>query len=160
VAAPVKAYDSVPLSGAPALAADSTNVGQTRLIFPPSARVRTGAQYKAVFDSRLRVAHPLLNLYWRKTDTSPRLGLVVSRKVDKRAVGRNRIKRALRETMRHVYPALGSGDYVVLARPDAKTAENKHIRAAFIQLLRRSGALPLNTTSLPVAPFFHVDFLA
>jgi len=150
VAAPVKANDSVPLSGAPAVAADSTNVAPTRLLFPPSARVRTSAQYKAVFDSRLRVAHPLLNLYWCNTDTPARLGLIVSRKVDKRAVGRNRIKRVLRETMRHVYPALGSADYVVLARPDAKTAENKHIRAAFIQLLRRSGALPLHVTSLPV----------
>jgi len=132
---------------------DSVNLAQTRLTFPPQKRLRTGAHYKAVFDSRLRVAHPLLNLYWRKTDTPARLGLVVSRKVDKRAVGRNRIKRVLRETMRHVYPALGSGDYVVLARPDAKTAENKRICAAFIQSLRRCGALPLDMTSSPIGSF-------
>jgi len=149
-AAKVKATHSMPFSGAPVLASGATNLRQTRLIFPHQMRVRTAAQYKAVFDSRLRVAHPLLNMYWRKTDTPARLGLVVSRKVDKRAVGRNRIKRVLRETMRHVYPALGNGDYVVLARPDAKTAENRKIRAAFIRLLQRSGALPLNMTSLPV----------
>jgi len=137
MATTVEHHHRVPMAGS------AVALAQTRLLFPPQARLRTQSHYKAVFESRLRVAHPLLNLYWRKTDTPARLGLIVSRKVDKRAVGRNRIKRVLRETMRHMYPALGSGDYVVLARPDAKTAENKHIRAAFIRLLQRSGALPL-----------------
>jgi len=144
---PIDTNHGVPLS-----VSGSQNLAQAEqacLSFPPQVRVRTPAQYKAVFDSRLRTAHPLLNLYWCQTDTPARLGLIVSRKVDKRAVGRNRIKRVLREAMRHVRQALRNGDYVVLARPDAKAAKNKQIRAAFIQLLRRSGALPLDVTSSP-----------
>jgi len=149
---PVKTNHGVNLSGVPLSVNGSPNLAQPQqacLDFPPQVRVRTAAQYKTVFDSRLRVAHPLLNLYWCQTDAPARLGLIVSRKVDKRAVGRNRIKRVLREAMRHVRRGLRNGDYVFLARPDAKTAKNKQIQAAVIQLLRRSGALPLDMTSSP-----------
>ncbi|OCG93008.1 ribonuclease P, partial [Xanthomonas euvesicatoria] len=38
--------------------------------------------------------------------------MAVSRKVDTRAVGRNRIKRVLRDAMRHLLPELAGGDYV------------------------------------------------
>ncbi|WP_081306322.1 ribonuclease P protein component, partial [Xanthomonas euvesicatoria] len=80
--------------------------------FPRSARVRTRAQYTIVFDTARRTSDPLLSLHWRTGDTPPRLGMAVSRKVDTRAVGRNRIKRVLRDAMRHLLPELAGGDYV------------------------------------------------
>ena len=45
-----------------------------------------------------------------------RLGLVVSKKVSKRAVVRNRIKRQIRETFRQQQQTLGARDYVVVAK--------------------------------------------
>ena len=83
-----------------------------------------------------------MTLHWLKGDSPARLGLAVSRKVDTRAVGRNRIKRVLRDATRHLRPCLVSGDFVVVARSAAKAASNDDIRQAFERLLRRIGALP------------------
>lgn len=110
--------------------------------FPRSARVRTRAEYTSVFNGARRVSDPLMTLHWLNGDSPPRLGLAVSRKVDTRAVGRNRIKRVLRNATRHLRSCLAGGDYVIVARAAAKTASNQQIHEAFERLLRRAGALP------------------
>ncbi|WP_313255816.1 ribonuclease P protein component [Stenotrophomonas sp.] len=110
--------------------------------FPRSARVRTRAEYSTVFNGARRVSDPLMTLHWLKGDAPARLGMAVSRKVDTRAIGRNRIKRVLRDATRHLLPCLAGGDFVVVARSAAKTASNQQIREAFERLLRRAGALP------------------
>lgn len=45
-----------------------------------------------------------------------RIGLVVSKKVSKKAVIRNRIKRQIREAFRQQQQTLGAVDYVVVAK--------------------------------------------
>ena len=72
----------------------------------------------------------------------PRLGLAVSRKVDRRAVGRNRIKRIVREAFREHRAQLADADYVIVARPGAAACDAPQLRAALFALLRRAGALP------------------
>ncbi|WP_305804752.1 ribonuclease P protein component [Stenotrophomonas sp. YIM B06876] len=120
--------------------------------FPRSARVRTRAEYTSVFNGARRVSDPLMTLHWLKGETPARLGLAVSRKVDTRAVGRNRIKRVLRNATRHVRPRMAGGDYVIVARAAAKTASNDQIREAFERLLRRAGALPVVAASGTMPP--------
>jgi ribonuclease P protein component len=93
-----------------------------------------------------------MTLHWLKGDTPARLGLAVSRKVDTRAVGRNRIKRVLRNATRHLRPWMAGGDYVVVARSAAKTASNDQINDAFERLLRRAGALPVVDASGTMPP--------
>lgn len=115
--------------------------------FSVRARVRSKAEFGRVFEQGKRCSHPLLALHVRAdTDadpgSEPRLGLAVSRKVDPRAVGRNRIKRALREQFRALRAGLAPGAYVVVVRPAAKQADNAVLRAAFVSLLQRAGALP------------------
>ena len=131
----------MPHDAAPAIVIVSTDDPRKR--FPRSARVRTRAEYSSVFDGARRISDPLMTLHWLKADTPARLGLAVSRKVDARAVGRNRIKRVLRDAMRHLRPEMAGGDFVVVARSAAKVAENPQIREAFERLLRRAGALPV-----------------
>ena len=114
-----------------------------RARFPRSARVRLRVEYARVFDGGRRLGDPLLGLHWLPGETPPRLGLAVSRKVDPRAVGRNRIKRILRETTRRLRPQLANGDYVVVARPAAARASHAQIVDAFLRLLRKAGALPV-----------------
>lgn len=58
----------------------------------------------------------------------PRLGLAVSRKVSATAVGRNRIKRQVRESFRLNTANLPPIDIVVMAKRDAATAENGELR--------------------------------
>jgi ribonuclease P protein component len=121
--------------------------------FPRTARVRTRVEYSRVFDGGRRIAHPLLSLHWHADDQPPRLGLAVSRKVDPNAVGRNRIKRALREQVRALRPLLARGAYVLVARPPAATSATRDLQAAFVSLLQRAGALPTSSAggTMPAA---------
>ena len=109
---------------------------------PRSARVRQRAEFDRVFADGRRNADPLLSLHWLRSDVPARLGLAVSRKVDPRAVGRNRIKRVLRAEFRVLRTLLPAGDYVLVVRPAARTCEAVALRTAFSSLLRRAGALP------------------
>lgn len=120
--------------------------------FPRSARVRTRPEYSAVFEGARRVSDPLMTVHWLRGDSSARLGIAVSKKVDKRAVGRNRVKRVLRDAMRHLIAQMASGDIVVVARAAAREATNEQIRQAFERLLRRAGALPRLTDGVTIAP--------
>jgi ribonuclease P protein component len=88
--------------------------------FPRTARVRSRAEFTQVFDGARRIAHPQLSVHWLEDGGPARLGLAVSRKVDPHAVGRNRIKRALREGFRRIRPQLAPGAYVVVVRPAAR----------------------------------------
>jgi len=110
--------------------------------FPPTARVRARADFDRIFRDGRRVALPVLALHWRRETGPARLGLAVSRKVDRRAVVRNRIRRVLREHFRLLRNQLPGGDYVLVARPPAASASAAALREACSQLLRRAGALP------------------
>ncbi len=118
--------------------------------FPRSARVRARSDFDRIFQHGRRVALPVLALHWQPSDVPARLGLAVSRKVDPHAVGRNRIKRVLRNAFRHLRGQLAAGDYVVVARPPAGRISGPELIAAFHSLLQRSGGLP--TAALPLSP--------
>lgn len=112
------------------------------LSFPKSAKVRTGADYKRVFEQSQRTSDPLLAVHWHASGRPARLGLAVSRKVAKRAVERNRIKRGLREQFRTLRQQLPPGDFVVVARPAAASRPLPELRETFVRVLVRAGALP------------------
>jgi len=58
----------------------------------------------------------------------PRLGMAVSRQIDKRAVGRNRIKRIVRESFRLQYSQCGAClDIVILPRRESATMCNEKL---------------------------------
>ena len=116
------------------------------LRFPKSARVRTRADYACAFDAARRVHGAHFQLVF-KTDAQAdpagaRLGLAVSRKVDTRAVNRNRIRRVLKESFRATHPEFVSGSYVFVAKPSARSVENAVLRHDFLRLMQRAGALP------------------
>ncbi len=122
--------------------------------FPRTARVRARADFDRIFEQGRRQATPRLAVHWHASDTPARLGLAVSRKVDPHAVGRNRIKRALREVFRQHRADLAAGDYVVVARPAARAATREQLERHFLDLLRRHGALPVAPVpgTMPPAP--------
>lgn len=136
--------------------------------FPRSARVRARAEFDRIFKQGRRVAAPTLALHCLAQGPVPRLGLAVSRKVSPHAVVRNRIKRVLRDEFRHIAASLPPGDYVLVARPGAATKAPTALRAEFLALLARAGALPpptaggtmpaasvsVTTSSLPAPPAF------
>lgn len=120
--------------------------------FPSTARVRAKAEFDRVFEAGKRTAEPLLALHRLDDGMPARLGLAVSRKVDPHAVGRNRIKRVLRDAFRRLRDQIGDGAYVIVARPAARHADNPAVRAAFLRLLQRAGALPASGVAGTMRP--------
>lgn len=117
-------------------------------------RVRARADFDRIFAGAKRIASPLLAVHLLDEPGPARLGLAVSRKVDRRAVGRNRIKRVLRDEFRQLRTRLIPGSYVVVARPAAAQADNATLRAAFVSVLKRARALPPPSTAgtMPASP--------
>lgn len=120
--------------------------------FPRLARVRAKAEFDRVFAEGRRTSDPLLSLHVLVDQQPARLGLAVSRKVDPDAVGRNRIKRVVRDAFRKLRHQLVPGAYVLVARVPAGKATNPELRAAFLRLLQRGGALPLTPAGGTMPP--------
>jgi ribonuclease P protein component len=91
---------------------------------PPAARLRRAADFAALRHAeRWQGRHFLLR--WRTaSEGSARLGLAVSRKVSKRAVERNRIKRVVRESFRAERARMPALDVLVIARASAAGTPN------------------------------------
>ena len=68
-----------------------------------------------------------------------RLGLAVSKKASRHAVGRNRIKRVIREAFRHAAAQLNF-DCVVVAKPAASQAAHADLRHELRRLWQRAAA--------------------
>ena len=101
------------------------------------------------------MADPVLSLHWLPADTPARLGLAVSRKVDTRAVGRNRIKRVLREQFRTIRQQMAPGSYVAVARTAAAAADSAQCEQRCALLIDRrvpsSGAPHNDRPAIPLA---------
>jgi len=125
---------------------------QTPASFPRTARVLTGAEFARIFKGARRTATPQLALHVLSDDGPTRLGLAVSRKVDKRAVGRNRIKRVVRDYFRLARAQLKPGAYVVVARAPAAQTDNAGLREVLSALFARAEAMQPVTDHSPTPP--------
>lgn len=97
---------------------------------PPAARLRRAADFAALRHASGRLDTRFFLIRYRATEAdSARLGLAVSRRVSKRAVDRNRIKRNVRESFRLVRARLPALDLLLIARQQAATAAGRALRA-------------------------------
>lgn len=122
----------------------------------PSARMHLPREFSRCLDTGKRMG----GAYYRCTalaladdDAGPRIGFAVSRKVDKRAVVRNRIKRVAREFFRQQRAVLPAGDYVFMGRREAAQASPQQLRDDLMRLLPRLCALkaPAAQVTMPAA---------
>lgn len=114
---------------------------------PPTARLRRAADFAALRHGagRLQARHFLLR-WIVSPQAQPRLGLAVSRKVSKRAVRRNLIKRVVRESFRLQRARLPPFDVLVIARPSAAEQPGSVLHADLMDAWRRLEALKPPTT--------------
>ena len=91
-----------------------------RATFGKDRRLLKASEYKEVFDNNsVRVAHPKYLILAKPNGTNvSRLGLVVGKKNVPTAVGRNLVKRIVRETFRNNLLPVAL-DVIFLARKDA-----------------------------------------
>jgi ribonuclease P protein component len=85
--------------------------------FPKDLKIRRTSQYEEIFGkSRKLNGEHFRILYVRNLLGHPRLGMVVAKKSIPGSVGRNRVKRVLREVFRRNKSLFGSMDLVIIAK--------------------------------------------
>lgn len=97
--------------------------------FTRSQKLSKGIEFKRVFNDPFVSSDACFKVLARSNQGEhARLGMAVSRQIDKRAVGRNRIKRVVRESFR-VWSSwrVASLDIVVLPRRETASMCNKKL---------------------------------
>jgi ribonuclease P protein component len=117
-----------------------------RLRFGSDARIKTRRDFLRIQAQgrKLHLRHFLILVSAHKLGQSARsrVGLVITTKIDKRSVNRNRLKRRIREVVRVNQHRLSPGfDFVIVARKDATLCELKDVRAEIVTALERAGYL-------------------
>jgi ribonuclease P protein component len=110
--------------------------------FRPRQRLRTGAEFDAVFKRGARLDGRMFLLVAAPNGRGfDRLGLAVSRRVGG-AVERNRARRLLRESFRRVERAPAGLDLVVVARPplarQGQAEVDRELRERLLRIRRRA----------------------
>ncbi|RFA30653.1 ribonuclease P protein component [Alkalilimnicola ehrlichii] len=106
--------------------------------FPRQARLTRPGEYQRVFSGAKRYGDKYFTVLAAHNDRGyPRLGMAVARRAIPRAVGRNRIKRQVRESFRHIQGELGSWDLVVLAKASARDASNECLQRSLARVWQR-----------------------
>ncbi len=99
--------------------------------FPPGHRLGSPADFQTVFESAQKSADAYLTVLARPSGRGhARLGLAIAKKSLRKACDRNRVKRLARESFRLRQAGLGSVDFVVMARPAARQADNETLRSS------------------------------
>ncbi|NOS89489.1 MAG: ribonuclease P protein component [Methylococcaceae bacterium] len=120
--------------------------GRAEFSFPPQRRLKKPAEYKKVFAKPVKSSDTYFTLLAIRNDFNhPRLGLAIAKKNIKKAVHRNVIKRAVRESFR-IQQSLGNIDVVVLARKEAVDAPQELLRKSlakhWLRLVSRCATCP------------------
>lgn len=115
-------------------------------LFTKCQRLLTPREFTDVFAQGFRLHTADWTLVVLPTDRGyPRLGLAVAKKAIRRAVGRNRVKRLVRESFRQ-YDQLPSVDIVFVAKAAVGNLSNHKIReqlqSCWHKLIKRCNAPP------------------
>jgi ribonuclease P protein component len=106
--------------------------------FSRELRLLTPDDFQPVFKNAVPAVSPHLTLLARKNNLDhPRIGMAIPKKHIKRAVGRNRIRRIVREQFRlqqHQLPAI---DIVVIAKAGIADLSNQEINKILDKLWRK-----------------------
>jgi ribonuclease P protein component len=111
---------------------------RVRLRFQPGSRLLRPAEFKRAYgegrrlNSEFFTANVIANSL-----PHPRLGLSIAARLIPTAVGRNRVKRQVRDSFRQAQHALPAIDCVIGARNGTRAATNAQLRASLQQLWDR-----------------------
>ena len=105
---------------------------------PRDARVRRAGDFAALRHASGRLGGRCFSVRYRPNGMDhARLGLAISKRVSKRAVDRNRIKRLVRESFRRARTQMPAIDLVVMAREAAAGVPGAELLAELDALWRK-----------------------
>ncbi|MCP4000816.1 MAG: ribonuclease P protein component [Gammaproteobacteria bacterium] len=94
----------------------------------------TPAEFARVFNRARRTSDRYFTVLYRDNDNvTARLGFAVAKKHIPAAVGRNRVRRIVRESFRKFRTELGSIDIIIMAQSPAISASNTELFASVEQ---------------------------
>lgn len=113
--------------------------------FPSQLRLKKAAEFKKVFTNPVKSTDCYFTLLATHNGFGhPRIGLAIAKKMIRKAVDRNVIKRTVRESFRLQQQSIGSIDIVVLARKEALDAPpdalRKSLEKHWLKLVSKCGA--------------------
>lgn len=80
-------------------------------------------------------------LRYKKTSNPPRFAVVISTKIDKRATQRNRMRRIVSESVRHVLPRITGADGVFMVRKNIAALSQKEAEKLVVEALNKAKLL-------------------
>ena len=106
-----------------------TTKSRCKTAFTDKHKLTKGIEFKRVFKKPFVSTDPCFKVLVRPNyEDNSRLGMAVSRQVDKKAVGRNRIKRVVRESFRHHnFFQKACLDIVILPRRETAMMSNQQL---------------------------------
>jgi ribonuclease P protein component len=129
------------------------------LCYPRAARLLRPDDFSALRRSGKRFSLRFFQCEYRMTNApSARLGMAVSRRISKRAVVRNRIRRQIRESFRLQRVVLPRCDVLIIARAGAAEQANPVLRSELETLWKKLAAataaeiLKHDSSSAPLNP--------
>jgi len=105
--------------------------------FPPACRVRKTDEYSSVFAFRRSIRGRYFVLHYRPGTELARLGFVVARKLARKAVTRNLLKRLAREHFRHIRATLPAHDMALRLAQKVEGATRAQLREDIASLFAR-----------------------
>ena len=109
-----------------------------RLTLPAHLRLRRKSDFDAAYARGRRMGDGFFAVTANVNDLgAPRLGLAVAVRVAGGSVGRNRIRRVIRESFRLHQHELPSVDLVVSARPKARAAPGRELHESLAALWKK-----------------------
>jgi ribonuclease P protein component len=120
---------------------------------PREARLRSAGDFAALRHTSGRLGGRCFSVRYRVNELGhPRMGLAISKRVSKRAVDRNRIKRLVRESFRRARLDLPSVDLMVMAREQACGLPGPELLAELQQLWKKLRSAKVEATLKPGEP--------
>lgn len=133
---------AVPRAASVSLSESASRGAMRQFCLPRAARLLKPGDFAALRGNskRISVRHFLAE-FSSTTQPTCRLGQAVSRRVSKRAVDRNRIKRVVRESYRLIRGDLPPVDILLIARSSAVQQPNAALREDLARLWQKLAAL-------------------
>jgi ribonuclease P protein component len=123
------------------------NILGDRATFGRSARVTSSEIFALAIKSRPLVrGHYFFLHFLKRSDCEPALGLIVPKRLLKKATSRNSVKRVVREAFRQLQHSLPKGDFVIRLKaapaPGSLTILKRTLRDDIEVVLRKASSTP------------------